>query len=288
MDVSPEGPSDANGGDHINVHASSRFLRAVDSPGPEVPPPVSVRHRAIIGRVTSLLLLVVGLAAIGVGWLLVRRLGARARVGRILASTPVVPVDEAVRMAGDPAPRYVGVGGRLDSDHEFLDEHERPLILRRSRLELRAGSQWRTVADVREVVPFGLADGLATIGVDGEALDEGLIVVIRESEGDAGEIPDRVPEGTPEAMPARLRVELLSTVDHALVLGVPSLGADGQPVLRAGRGRPLILTTLEPPEAMRILAASHRTSTRVGALLMAVGALVAVAGLAWTVVSAVV
>jgi hypothetical protein len=236
--------------------------------------------------VTSLVVLAAGLALFAAGWLLVRRLGARARVGRILASTPIVPVDEAVGLASG-APRYVGVGGRLDSDHEFLDEHDRPLILRRSRLELRSGSRWRTVADHREVVPFGLAGGIATIAIDGEALDAGLVVVIRESGGTAGEIPDRVPDGTPAETPARLRVELLSTVDHALALGVPTLGGDGQPVLRAGLGRPLILTTLEPAEAMRVLASDHRTSTRVGALLMGFGLLAAVTGLAWTVIGAV-
>ncbi len=240
----------------------------------------------IIGQVTSLLLLAAGLVAFAVGWLLVRRLGERARVGRILASTPVVPVDEAVRLAGG-APRYVGVGGRLESDHEFLDEQERPLVLRRSRLELRTGSRWRTVTDNRQVVPFGLAGGLASIAVDGEALDAGLIVMIRESEGTAGEIPDRVPEGTPASVPARLRVELLSSVEHALALGVPTAGPDGQPMLRPGLGRPLILTTLEPGEAMRVLAADHRTSTRAGAVLMAGGLAAAVAGLVWTVVSAV-
>jgi hypothetical protein len=236
--------------------------------------------------VTSLVLVAAGVVALVVGWLLMQRLGARARVGRILASTPVVPVDEAVRLAGG-SPRYVGVGGRLDSDQEFLDEHERPLVLRRSRLELRAGSRWQTVADHREVVPFCLAGGLASIAVDGEALDEGLIVVLREALGTAGEIADRVPEGTPPDTPARLRVELLSTVDHALALGVPSVGPDARPILRAGLGRPLILTTLEPAEAMRLLAVDHRTSTRAAAVLMAVGLVAAVAGLVWAIVGAV-
>ena len=235
---------------------------------------------------TSLLLLAIGLVAFAAGWLLVRRLGAQARVGRILASTPVVPVDEAVRLASG-APRYVGVGGRLDSDHEFLDEHERPLVFRRSRIELRDGSRWRTVTDNREVVPFGLAGGLASIAIDGKSLDEGLVVVVRESEGPAGEIPDLVPAGTPAGTPARLQVELLSTVDHALALGVPALGADGVPMLGPGLRRPLILTTLEPAEAMRILAAGHRTSTRLGAVLMGGGLLVAIAGLVWTVIGAV-
>jgi hypothetical protein len=238
-----------------------------------------------IGRVTSLLLLAAGLAAFAAGWLLVRRLGVRARVGRILAATPIVPVDEAVRLAA-VARRYVGVGGRLDSDHEFLDEHDRPLVLRRSRLELRSGSRWTTVTDNREVVPFGLAGGVATIAIDGGALDEGLVVVVRESAGRAGEIPDRVPEGTPAETPARLRVELLSTVDHALALGVPSPGPDGRPVLRPGLGRPLIVTTLEPAEAIRLLASDHRTSTRLGALLMGGGLIAVLAGLVWTVIGA--
>lgn len=235
---------------------------------------------------TPLLLLAVGVVALGAGWILVQRLGGRARVGRILASTPVVPVDEAVRLAESSVQRYVRVGGRLDSEQEFLDEHQRPLVLRRSRLDLRTGSRWRNVADHRQVVPFGLAGGLASIAIDGEALDEGLVVVVRESEGTAGEIPDRVPEGTAPDTLARLRVEQVSTVDHALALGVPALGPDGAPVLRAGLGRPLILTTLDPAEAMRVLASGHRTSTRAGAVLMAAGLAIVAAGLLWAIVGA--
>lgn len=236
---------------------------------------------------TSLLLFAAGLVALGGGWALVRRLGPRARVGRILAATPVVTVDEAVRIAANGPRRYVGVGGRIDSDEEFLDEHDRPLVLRRSRLDLRRGGAWQTVADNREVVPFALAGGVASIAIDGSALEEGLIVVVRESEGTAGEIPDRVPEGTPPATPARLRVQILTSVDHALALGVPEIGEDGSPVLRPGLGRPLILTALEPAEAMRLLASEHRTSTRAGALLMAGGVAAVLGALAWAAIGAV-
>lgn len=236
---------------------------------------------------TSLLLLAAGLVALAGGWALVRRLGPRARVGRILATTPVVPVDEAVRLATSGARRYVAVGGRIDSDEEFLDEHDRPLVLRRSRLELRRGSSWQVVADNREVVPFVLAGGVATIAIDGNALDEGLVVVVRESEGTAGEIPERVPDGTPPMTPARLRVQILSSVDQALALGVPGTDDDGAPVLRPGLGRPLILTALEPNEAMRLLASEHRTSTRAGAVLMAGGVAAVVGALAWAVAGAV-
>jgi hypothetical protein len=243
--------------------------------------------RAMIRGVIPLLLVLAGILALAAGWLLLRRLGGRARVGRILAATPVVPVDEAIRLAGHGAPRYVAVGGRLDSEQEFHDEHERPLVFRRSRLELRAGSRWQTFDDVREVVPFGVAGGLASIAVDSDALDEGLVVVTRESEGVAADVPDRVPPGTDPATPVRLRVELLSSVDHALVLGVPWLDPERGPVLRPGLGRPLILTTLEPAEAMRLLASDHRSTTRGAALLLAGGLVAALVGAAWALVSAV-
>jgi len=235
--------------------------------------------------VIPLLVLAAGLAALAAGWLLVRRLGARARIGRILASTRAVPVDEAVRLAGGP-PRYVAVEGRLDSEQEFPDEHGRPLVYRRSRLELLRGSRWEAVEDHRETVPFGLADGLATIALDAGALGDGLVVVVRESEGLASEIPDRVPEGTPGGTRARLRVEQVSSVEHGLALGVPVTGDDGATVLRPGLRRPLILTTLPRDDALRILAADHRTSTRLGALLMAGGLGVAAVGLVWAVVAA--
>jgi hypothetical protein len=236
--------------------------------------------------VIPLLLLVPGLAALAGGVLLLRSLGDRGRIGRILAATPVVPVDEAVRLARAGEVRYVGVGGRLDSDEEFFDEHERPLVFRHSRLDLRAGSRWRTVRESRELAPFSVAGGLASIAVDGVSLDEGVVVVPRESVGTAGEVPDRVPEGTDPATPARLRVDLLSTVDHALVLGVPSLDPERGPLIGPGLGRPLILTTLEPAEAMRVLASGHRTRTRGAALLLAGGLGAVVAGAAWALVDA--
>jgi hypothetical protein len=240
----------------------------------------------MIPAVSPLLLIAAGLAALVAAWALLRRLGPRGRIGRILAATPVVPVDEAIRLAQAGSPRYVAVGGRIDSDADFTDDNDRPLVLRRSRLALRRGTRggWAVVADVREAVPFWIAGGLAQIAVDETALDEGLVVVARESEGSAGEIEDRVPEGTPPATPARLQVELLSTVDHALALGVPGMDPVRGPILRPGLGRPLVLTTMEPADAMRVLAEGHRAATRAAAVLLAAGLAGLGAGVIWTIV----
>lgn len=76
---------------------------------------------------------------------------------------------------------------------------------------------------------------------------------------------DRVPPGTPPETPVRLRVEQISSVEHAIVVGVPGLDETGTPRLSAGLGRPLVLTTLEPEEAMRILAEGDRRRPLVAA-----------------------
>jgi hypothetical protein len=236
--------------------------------------------------VIPIALLMAGLGALIGGWLVMRSLGPRARIGRILASTPVVAVDRAVEIARSGRPRYVGVGGRVDAEEEFLDENERPLVYRRTRLELQPGRTWVTVDDGREALPFEIAGNVERIAIDQDQLRDGLVVVVRESVGTAGEIPGRLPPDTPPATPVRLQVEQVSTVDHALVLGLPVLDPERGPIMRAGFGRPLILTTLEPTEAMRLLALGRRGRTQAASLLLALGAAMLVTGVAWLVVDA--
>lgn len=238
--------------------------------------------------VIPLVLVLTGVVALAAGTLLLRRLGPGARIGRIIAATPVVAVARAREIAIAGRSRYVGVGGRIDAEEEFLDENERPLVLRRSRLELRSPRGWTTVTSSREQKPFEIAGGIERLAVDADVLDDGLVVLTRESVGTAGEIPDLVPEGTPAGTPARLRIEILSTVDHALVLGVPVDDPERGPMLTAGLGRPLVLTTLEPAEAMRLLAHGRQGTTRMVTGLLAAGAVAIAAGVAWAVVDAVI
>jgi hypothetical protein len=236
--------------------------------------------------VIPLFLVLAGVVALVAGWWLLRGLGPRARVGRILAATPVVEVGRAVELAAAGEARYVGVGGRLDAEEPWDDESGRPLVFRRSSLERREGDRWIPFETERRVVPFEVSGALDRIAIDGEALDDGLIVVTRESSGTAAEIPDRVPPGTPPETPIRFRVEHLSSIDHALALGVPQM-TDSGPILRPGLGRPLILTTLEPAEAMRLIAAGRQGTTRLISALLAGGATAIAIGLAWLAVDAI-
>jgi hypothetical protein len=211
-----------------------------------------------------------GFIALVAGVLVLRTYGPNYRVGRLLASTPEVSVAEAREMAAGP-PRYIRVAGRIDAEDEFEDDAHRPLVFRRTRLQVGSEDGWTTFEDGRERVRFEVRDGLDGIVVDDAALDTGLVVVPRESVGTAADVPDRVPPGTPVETPVRLRVEQISSVEHAIVLGVPSMNDAGEPRLSAGLGRPLVLTTLEPDEAMRLLTDGSARRPLIAAGLLAAG-----------------
>ena len=261
----------------------------------------------MIRAVSPLLLAAAGVLAFVVGGAILRTFGPRYRVGRLLATTPRVSIAQALELAASGHRRYVRVDGRIDAEDEFEDVNHRPLVFRRTRLESRAGSGWRVFEDQREAVRFEVREGLDAIGVDHAALDAGLVVVPRESLGRAADLPDRVPPGLASDAPVRARIDQISSVEHAIVLGVPvpaldDNGDDGgdsadagddaapRPTARmtAGLGRPLVLSVLEPSEAMRVLAAGGVRRTRMAAVCLAAGAALIVASLAWVVLAALV
>ncbi|MDQ3491801.1 MAG: hypothetical protein M3452_00890, partial [Chloroflexota bacterium] len=157
--------------------------------------------------------------------------------------------------------RYLRTSGRVSSEEEFPDENERPLVFRRQRIERRAGRGWQVLDEERLAVPFGIEDRREFVAVDADALGEGLVVMPRESLGSVSELPDdlraRLATGVDAATSIRLRLDQVSAVEHATVVGMPRNGPDG-PMLTAGLGRPLILSTLDSSAAMRLLAGDSR------------------------------
>ena len=235
---------------------------------------------------SPLILVLAGLIAIGAGFLVLRTYGPRYRVGRLLASTPEVSVAEAVVLAPGK-PRFVRIRGRIDAEHEFEDDMHRPLVFRRTRLQLRNDGRWVSFEDNRERVDFEVREGLDSIAIDDVVLDVGLVVVPRESVGTAADVPDRVPAGTAADARVRLWIEQLSSVEHAIVAGVPSLDAAGKPRLSAGMSRPLVLTTLEPAEAMRVLTEGGRIKPWIAAVSFAGGLVLMIVGVVAAMVQAV-
>jgi len=231
--------------------------------------------------VTPLLPIAVGLVALALGVAILRTFGSNFRVGRLLAVTPVVPVAEARALASGP-PRYVAVQGRIDAADAFEDPAHRPLVLRRVRFETGSGTRWRTVDEQREAVDFEVREGLDAIAVDHASLDAGLVVIPRESTGTAADVADRIPADLLPSTPLRMRLDQVSAIEHATVAGVPALDpSTGEPWMTRGLGRPLILTTLERDEAMRVLASDAPRRPLAAVIAMAVGLVALTVGVAW-------
>lgn len=238
-------------------------------------------------RVTPLAVVLVGVALLAAGFAILRTIGPRYRVGRLLASTPTVTVAEAIEAAA-MGPRYLAIRGRIDAADEFEDEFHRPLVLRRARLQRPKGRDWETIDEHVQAVDFDVREGLDAIAIDHAALDIGLIVVPRESVGTAAEIPERVPDGLDPATTVRLRVDLITAVEHAIVLGVPTARPDGAgPIITSGLGRPLVLTTLDPGEAMRVLAEDAPRRPLAAAIAFVAGGVTTTIGIAWAILAAI-
>lgn len=237
--------------------------------------------------VAPLLLAAAGVVALAVALALLRGFGPRYRVGRLLAVAPRVSVAEAVALATTGDARYVRVDGRIDSDAEFEDADHRPLVLRRTTLAWRpSGSQdeWTTFDASTEAVAFVVREGLDEIGVEGDRLAEGLVVVPRVSRGRVGDLGERAPDAVDPDAEAQLAVEQVSSVEQATVAGVPRLAGDARAVIGPGLGRPLVLTTLERDEAMRVLTGGATGRSRAAFALLVLGTLLVVAGVGWWVV----
>jgi len=236
-------------------------------------------ERAIIPPVDALLSILAGAVAFGAAVAVLRSFGPRYRVGRLLTVAPQVTVAEAVALAHASRATYVRVSGRIDSEAEFEDADHRPLVLRRTRVQARRDGRWSDIEIAQEAVPFEIREGLDGIAIDGASIAEGLVVVPRESVGIVGDLGDRIPPDVPDDLPARVVVEQLSSVEHAVALGVPVIDPAGQPRLGPGLRRPLIVSTLEPAEAMRILAEGSTRRPRLAAGLLVAAAFLVILGI---------
>ena len=137
-------------------------------------------------------------------------------------------------------------------------------------------------------MPFEVREGLDGIAIDADALDDGLVVMPRESVGTAADVPDRVPDGTAagDLGPAAHRAGLLGRARDRD--GRPAgRGRTGSPRMAAGLGRPLVLTTLAPDEAMRVLAGDRSRRALAAAVALAAGFVLITVGVVWLVVDAV-
>ena len=192
-------------------------------------------------------------------------------------------------LAGDA--HYLAVSGNIDAVEAFEDENHRPLVYRRERVLVADGATWREIEGVVRSVPFVLSDGEHSVGIDVEKLTDGLVVIERQWDGSVVELAAanreyQVPESvtlvtqlaaTAPSTRARVILEQISTLDRGTAAGMLRDGA----LTAGGAGQPLVLTTLDRREALRILGSDQRASLAAGLLtllLLIVGLLLFFAG----------
>ncbi len=234
-------------------------------------------------------LLIAGLGLIALAAWASRRGGARARAARLLAGLSPITPHQAL-LAGEG--RYLAIEGGIDAAEAFDDENHRPLVYRRERVLVADKTTWRELERVVRSVPFFIADGGHAVAIDAAALAGGLVVIERQWEGSVAELAAAAREyrdpattalvkqlavSTP-TLTARVILEQISTLDRGTAAGLLRNGT----LTAGGEGQPLVLTTLDRRDALRILG--NERSGNLAASLLTLAALVA--GIAITVIAA--
>ena len=186
---------------------------------------------------------------------------------------------------------YLAVSGNIDAAEAFEDESHRPLVYRRERVVIADGATWREIERVVRSVPFVISDGDHALAIDAAQLGDGLVVIERQWDGSVAELAAAHREyQDPEsaalvaqlasaapAAGARVILEQISTLDRGTAAGMLRDGA----LTAGGAGQPLVLTTLDRREALRILGSGQRASLAAGLLtllLLIVGLLLFIIG----------
>jgi len=241
----------------------------------------------------------IGIALIAVGLLLSRRANVRTRAGQLLAGLSPITPTEALRLAalrGDSAP-YLAIKGSIDAPEIFEDENHRPLVFRRERISIADEQGWRVIDVAERSLPFVVSDASSAIRIATADLADGLVVVERRWEGSVAELHAAGREyqsaetaalvaalaTSDPTRQARVGLEQISNLDRATAAGQL---VDGE--LRAGAGRPLVVTTLERAEALRLLGGEgggRLASSTATLALLALGALLLLGGIALTLAS---
>ena len=204
-----------------------------------------------------------------------RRGGTRTRAARLMAGVAPVSPREAL-LIGDG--HYLAVSGNIDAAEAFEDESHRPLVYRRERVLIADGSAWREIERAVRSVPFVISDGAHSVAIDAAQLGDGLVVIERQWDGSVTELAAahrdyQDPESAAlvaqlaSAAPttgARVILEQISTLDRGTAAGLLRDGA----LTAGGAGQPLVLTTLDRREALRILGRGQRASLAAGLLTL--------------------
>ncbi|HEX2194325.1 MAG TPA: hypothetical protein VHK63_05130 [Candidatus Limnocylindria bacterium] len=232
------------------------------------------------------LLLLAGVLLIVGGGALIRASGAHMAIGRRLSGAREVRVGDLLGLDRLPD-RPVRVTGRIRCPDPILTADDDRLVALHRDIEVRLSrGSWRTIERVRETRGFELWDHDGSLAVDPSRAAEPLVATPRVWRGSPDELVDDAHRaavarlvaegGRPTA--ARSVTRVISVVDRLLVLARVVRAADGSASLAPPPGG-YVISALELPAAMRILAGPRRGWLLGGAGIAAAGGLLAGAGL---------
>lgn len=226
------------------------------------------------------------IALVAAGLLLVGASGARVALALRLAGARQVRVGELQDL--DPLPaRALRIAGRIRCSEPLTARDERLVALHRDvEVRLEDGG-WRTIERVRETRSFELWDHSASVRIDPAQAAEPLVTIPHVWKGRPQELQeeahraavDRLNREGRRPIAARSTTRAVSVVERLLVLARARRGADGDVTLEAPPGG-LVISSLELPDAMRLLGGPRRRLMLAGIGLVGLGTILAVAALA--------
>jgi hypothetical protein len=231
--------------------------------------------------------LIAAIALVVGGLLAIRRSGANPGMARRLAGAREWRVGDLIDAPSLPD-RAVRIAGRIRCPDPILtDRDERLVALHRDVQVKPPGGQWRSIERIRETRGFELWDHDGSLPLDAAEAAEPLVTIPHVWRGTTRALIDPSHVAAVERLggesdvewPAQSVTRTVSAVDRLLVLARVERDPDGRARLVPPAGG-YVISTLELDDAMRLLGGRRRELLLIGAGMVLLGVVAALAGLA--------
>ena len=229
------------------------------------------------------LIMLLGAALLAAGGVLfVRMAGGHPLVAVQFARLPQLAAGEAAKPGSHD--RVARIAGRIRCADPIVTADGERLVAFHRDVEVHTPDGWRGIERVRETRSFELWDHAGALTVDAADAAEPLVVIPRAWRGSAADLDasfgpalarlraERTPPGA-----ARAVTRTVSVVDRVLVSGIPRAKPDGGTrLMPPPRGH--IVSSLELPDAMRLLGGPHKGRLLAGVVVIGLAVVSLVAG----------
>ena len=221
------------------------------------------------------------------GLLAIRISGAQTGIARRLAGAREMRVGDLIDAPALPS-RAVRVSGRIRCPDPIETSRDERLVALHRDVQVRPpGGGWRSIERIRETRGFELWDHDGSLPLDPADAAEPLVAIPHVWRGTTSALQDPSHRSAIERLgaqdgaewPAQSVTRMISVVDRLLVLAEVDRDADGAPRLRPPAGG-YVISTLELDDAMRLLGGRRRELLLLGAGMMLLGVVAALAAIA--------